>query len=420
MDSICIGDGNKPAREFPFNPNIKPRTPADLGARLGLPDPYSAGHLAMRNALLANLQLARMHDPHARLYYSRDAAHYASSRCWSPPSYTRRIVTEVVDELERARLISHNRTRPSPTATRRSTMAAEPGLISGIGIQHIDELCYRLHQPIVLKNDDGQPMRFRSSRQTRIMIKDIEAQNDLLDQLAIELNDPAWSIDAHGLYRSAAGQAINPSAKHLHRIFNNGSWREGGRWYGGWWQQLPKASRAKLTIDTAPVVEEDYSACHLRLLAAAAGVPPPAGDPYRIEAIETACAGNHRVARRLAKVAFQILLNAGSFAAAHGALARELATIPRECSLSPGLLMRAIKEQFPAFQRLWHTGVGLRLQRIDSDIAADVMRRLRAHSIPALPIHDSFIVPASSRIALQDAMEAAFFHGLRRAARLSR
>jgi hypothetical protein len=62
----------------------------------------------------------------------------------------------------------------------------------------------------------------------------------------------------------------------------------------------------------------------------------------------------------------------------------------------------------------------LRLQRIDSDIAADVMRRLRAHSIPALPIHDSFIVPASSRIALQDAMEAAFFHGLRRAARLSR
>ena len=69
------------------------------------------------------------------------------------------------------------------------------------------------------------------------MIDDVKGQNDLLASLAIELKDSAWTLDRYGLYRSAVGVAINPSAKQLYRVFNNGTWREGGRWYGGWWQQ---------------------------------------------------------------------------------------------------------------------------------------------------------------------------------------
>lgn len=36
-------------------------------------------------------------------------------------------------------------------------------------------------------------------------------------------------------------RAIDLTARTLHRVFNNGSWDQGGRFYGGWWQNMPKA-----------------------------------------------------------------------------------------------------------------------------------------------------------------------------------
>ena len=46
------------------------------------------------------------------------------------------------------------------------------------------------------------------------------------------------------------------------------------------------------------------------------------------------------------------------------------------------------------------------------------MRQLRTQSIPALSVHDSFIVPIGGRQELLAAMDRAFQDGLLRAARL--
>ena len=38
----------------------------------------------------------------------------------------------------------------------------------------------------------------------------------------------------------------------VYRVFNNGSWRQGGRFYGGFWQGIPSAYRKYIRIDGYP------------------------------------------------------------------------------------------------------------------------------------------------------------------------
>ena len=68
------------------------------------------------------------------------------------------------------------------------------------------------------------------------------------------------------------------------RVFNNLSWRTGGRLYSGGqdsYQRLPEAQRLKMTINGEPVVEIDIKASHLTIYHAMAREPlKGASDPY--------------------------------------------------------------------------------------------------------------------------------------------
>ena len=54
-------------------------------------------------------------------------------------------------------------------------------------------------------------------------------------------------------------QPIDLTHKVLVRIFTNNSFKEGGRFYRGWWQNVPKEYRQFITIDTKLVTEYDFS-----------------------------------------------------------------------------------------------------------------------------------------------------------------
>ena len=60
----------------------------------------------------------------------------------------------------------------------------------------------------------------------------------------------------------------------VRRIFNNGSWELGGRFYGGWWQQISKELRPDIMINDKPVVEIDFTAMHIALLQAQVAEKP--------------------------------------------------------------------------------------------------------------------------------------------------
>ena len=68
----------------------------------------------------------------------------------------------------------------------------------------------------------------------------------------------------------------------MRRIFNNGSWEQGGRFYGGWWQGIGKDLRHDIMIDNKPTIEIDFKAMHAALLFAATNQQSEF-DPYSLE-----------------------------------------------------------------------------------------------------------------------------------------
>ena len=61
-------------------------------------------------------------------------------------------------------------------------------------------------------------------------------------------------------------QPVNLSKRTLRRVFGRGSFERGGRFYGGWWQNIPSAYRSVISINGKPTIEMDYSQYHPNIL----------------------------------------------------------------------------------------------------------------------------------------------------------
>jgi hypothetical protein len=90
------------------------------------------------------------------------------------------------------------------------------------------------------------------------------------------------SAMVHAAERPGAAMASLVTLHHrtLRRTFN-GTWEQGGRLFGGFWQTMPRPDRFKnIRIGGEPVALVDYGQLFLRLAYAEAGVTPPPGDLY--------------------------------------------------------------------------------------------------------------------------------------------
>lgn len=170
---------------------------------------------------------------------------------------------------------------------------------------------------------------------------------------------------------------IDFTHRALVRIFNNGRWDQGGRFYRGWWQSIPKEYRQHITINDKRTWEVDYSTLHPKLLYAEVGARLD-GDAYEIE--------NQAVPRSLVKLTFNKMLNAS------GRMSRPDDFSEDRFGMNWKQLQDAIAERHAPIKHLFNTGHGLRLQRLDSDLAETVMLRFFAHGHTCLPVHDSFLV----------------------------
>jgi hypothetical protein len=85
---------------------------------------------------------------------------------------------------------------------------------------------------------------------------------------------------------------------------------------------------------------------------------------------------------------------------------------PRRADLPEGWdfprLLDAIEAKHARIARHFRSGVGIRLQRRDADVAERVMLTLNAEGILALPVHDSFIVQEGRQARLREVMAATY------------
>jgi hypothetical protein len=191
-------------------------------------------------------------------------------------------------------------------------------------------------------------------------------------------------------------ERLNTARTRLFRVFNKPDWTEGGRFYGGWWQQVPRGSRKHITINGKATCEHDFSSLHLRLLYAKVGEPTPSiddpyGKPYGVE---------HREA---VKKAFNVIVNSS----------RKLrqASVPEFSSSQLHMtwqrFLDGITEHHKPISNYFYSGEGTRLQRADANIAERVMLKFVAMGYPCLPLHDSFITFATLDDELGQIMETA-------------
>jgi hypothetical protein len=154
------------------------------------------------------------------------------------------------------------------------------------------------------------------------------------------------------------------------------------------YQNMPSKERARITIDASPTVELDYGATHLRMLKFC-------GDYQEIAP---------HLDRKLLKVATNIALNAASMEQAEYALAQKIDSDDVFQDLVTAERYIKAVHAFPPLANHVLQSRGLRLQRLDSEIAAHVLHDFVEAGKPILCIHDSFRVCVADQGQLNASM----------------
>ncbi len=199
-------------------------------------------------------------------------------------------------------------------------------------------------------------------------------------------------------------QPIDFSRWALVRIFSNGSFEQGGRFYRGWWQQVPKDLRPYITMDGEKTCEYDYSQLNPHMVYFLRGKELGDEDAYG-----RVFDGEHRP---LVKEAFNAMIQAST----------KLTQKPRGIDLSDvdmdwPTLRDAILKAHRAIEDMFFQGHGNHLQYIDSCIAEQVLLQfVQSDDEAILPIHDSFIMhyKFGEFGELEEAMRRGFYSKFKR------
>lgn len=225
-------------------------------------------------------------------------------------------------------------------------------------------------------------------------------------------------IDDTGL--RGRNQKVNRFIPQIRAIFTGGKFTTGGRLYanclyGESWQSMPLEQRKTIQINSKPVVELDYSSFHIAILYALKGIQLTK-KPY-----EHVADPDMRV---IIKVLLLAALNADSVGETVNAMNTKIFKLRHKLWLSERdqsflrayyrhlpdwrTLIAELKEAHAPIAEFFGSGAGVLLQRIDAEIMCNILLILEQWNVPALPVHDSVIVPCYSEWRLKDAMDFAY------------
>jgi hypothetical protein len=250
---------------------------------------------------------------------------------------------------------------------------------------------------VILRDANKELIDYTDNDETRRIRFNLLAINDAL--AATELGYQDRLIRSGDILVADGEKIVVRNA--LHRVFNRGSFDLGGRFYGAWWQNIKSAERRRIGVNGSRSVELDHSQLHPRLLYAIASKSID-GDAYEIEGWN----------RPLVKEAVNTLINADDELSAMQSIARSISG--KGAFDRAQALIGQIKAKHSGIADSFGTGAGVRLMRIDSDMAESVQLRLIGRGAVGLPIHDSFIVEERHAGILEEIMDEVFSLTLRR------
>jgi hypothetical protein len=371
-----IEQGN---RDKPLTLNWLPAEPQFLDA-LGLPA-LTPMATAARAQILTEALVA---GPDRWTSYSRNKNSYSRGQRYFRSTYTYRAIVPAVDQLAAEGLLDHQK-MPQGNRGFQSRFRA-----SDLLLKELDKLpvIYQPVELIILRDLNLDLVDYRDNRDTRRMRKNLRAINEAL--LSQEIGIEGRIIREGDPLENGARARVQ-----MHRVFNRSDFDLGGRFYGSFWQNMPKAERKLITLGGRETVEHDYAALHIRLLYQEAGKPLQ-GDPYDLADWP----------RKQVKIAMLIAINAPTEIGAIRAIALHVFGAPYKAETAKArALLRAIKAKHVDIAHAFGSDAGARLMRKDSDITEQIMLDMIQQGVVPLSIHDSYLVSADQAGKLEEAME---------------
>jgi|CXWL01.1.fsa_nt_gi hypothetical protein len=386
-------------------------------------------------AVLANGIHCRYHrDPASVFHYRKDNA-YGNRTTW----LSGRRIGLTVDLLEQEGLV----TRTIGWRHHLSTYEITPKLMDiarDCGVT-VDSLTLRLPAHKLVRLYGPKPKRlYRGQRrkanlidfwptpETERMVAELQAMNEFLVRQDIVLalspeDEQGWTARLNKEYESDEiedrGGALFRKPEliktDLYRVFNNGSdsdfesFDQGGRLYGGFWINTPKHLRPKITINGQPTVELDYPAYHINMLYNERGLDCEgyAYDMPEIVEYERKRGLKPRTYKSCIKQYTQAMVNCKKGGRPSRIKLKEgSAPLP---DFDPIEIIRMIERRHSPIKDAFRSNAGLRLQRIDSDIAMEVITAAKEEGWVALPVHDSFIATVDNQDKLKAIMEECYW-----------
>ena len=274
-------------------------------------------------------------------------------------------------------------------------------------------------ETIILRDEDKIDVPYDDTSMVREMRQLLQDYNKLLERTFIDiqsLDEPRIELPEKKKRRQSNKQVfvnITHHDKFVRRIFNNNTFDDGGRFYGGWWQRIDSDYRKDIRMNDVPTVEIDYSSLHVILAYTEAGLDywqNTDKDPYDLPVRGV---NNPEHSRDITKLFFLLSLNTTDEQALYRAFRSELNykvypyTFPDEVLAE---LLDTIKQGHPDIAHLICSGAGLKLMNIDSRICEYVIADFVRTNTPILTVHDSFIVPFGEEDRLLQLMKEAFEH----------
>ncbi len=276
-------------------------------------------------------------------------------------------------------------------------------------------------ESIILHDAAKNDVAYKDTPQTDSMREVLDAYNFMLLWTHVDcrhLDDPPQILKSDGTQIP-----INQDRKFVRRIFNDCSWRRGGRFYGGWWQRINKEDRSKIMIDGERTIEIDFSGLHIVLLYAEENINYYeefcGSDPYDISIPELT--DHPDFSRWLAKITILIAVNARNETSAFGAIrekARDEPTKPKGRSLDNDFLrsvLTLLREKHSPIADKFCSGAGVDLQYKDSQITEHIIKHFAIDRVatggipvPVLSVHDSYIIAEEYKDELWEEMQIAW------------
>jgi hypothetical protein len=262
------------------------------------------------------------------------------------------------------------------------------------------------HQPLLLRDKAGNDMSI-----ARLKNYTPKEYGRLIK--AVELHNQWWFDNSATLHRK-------PVIPFLHRVFNQ-STELGGRFYGTH-QQISNSDRSRILINGKPTVEIDFSAMHIAILYAWAGVEM-IGEPYtingfdrgttksimlrlvnseNISALQATITSSSKPSRKKQYSDYKKNRLLFETRLAKGQNVRQptkpiwfdwhIENIPTDFNAKE--FLESLKLRHSAITHLLGSNdIGLRLQAADSSLMSAMLVDLydRKNPIPVLPVHDSLI-----------------------------